>query len=188
MTRSVSFPSLDLVKGGLKLSSTSSVDCDLIPESIVQGTYSCNGFTTHPSHKLSGGAIAGIVVGCVVGFFLLIGLVFLFLRRRTQQKTHRSNELPPQELGGDQKHEIQDQERQYELQTKRGSIERQELPAGTEKAELPTGEEHEKTELPTGLEVSELSAKRWSRTSKGSHNPDAKVDVAENLHNDEVRL
>ncbi|KAF2165051.1 hypothetical protein M409DRAFT_55953 [Zasmidium cellare ATCC 36951] len=46
------------------------------------------------SDSISGGAIAGIVVGCVVGLAAIAGLIWFLLRRRRSQKKSAS-EIPP---------------------------------------------------------------------------------------------
>lgn len=45
--------------------------------------------------KLSGGAIAGIVIGLLALFTLIMGAVILFLRRRKQQKSHDTSSSGP---------------------------------------------------------------------------------------------
>lgn len=55
---------------------------------------------SEPKKKLSGGAIAGIVIGALAFFLLLVGAVLFFLRRRKQQANHGMSASGPHH-GGD---------------------------------------------------------------------------------------
>jgi hypothetical protein len=96
--------------------------------SVIKGDYSCLG--THqaisqPSSGLSGSAIAGVVIGClVVAIAVTIG-VFFFIRRRKRSKKESVIEKP---IGTDGKAEMDNQE-----------VPRKEMPTGEERHEL-TGE------------------------------------------------
>ncbi|KAL3568426.1 hypothetical protein D5086_031077 [Populus alba] len=77
------------------------------PLSSFQGTLlcgkplvSCNGASNGNGNddKLSGGAIAGIAVGCVIGFLLLL-MILIFLCRRKRDKTVGSKDVElPKEI------------------------------------------------------------------------------------------
>ncbi|KAJ9172966.1 hypothetical protein P3X46_016150 [Hevea brasiliensis] len=73
------------------------------PETAFQGNslcgkplIPCNG-TSNGNDKLSGGAIAGIVIGCVIGFLLILMiLIFLCQRKRTKQGVPKDTQEPKQ--------------------------------------------------------------------------------------------
>lgn len=70
------------------------------------------------SRGLSGGQIAGIVVGSVAGFSLLVGLavlLFLFRRQRRNQNQNVFNQPSPQRNGGSQTQYSQTQPAPYEM-------------------------------------------------------------------------
>jgi hypothetical protein len=80
----VTLKSLHDVKGNVVLTSTDGARCDQIPSSIVEGQYSCDAAGgSDPSHGLTAGAIAGIVIGSVaVLAAIVIGALWLRWRHR----------------------------------------------------------------------------------------------------------
>ncbi|KAK3675484.1 protoplasts-secreted [Recurvomyces mirabilis] len=96
--------SLHNVRGDLFLASASGATCAEIPSPIVHGHYTCNAAqgNTHQGGKLPVGAVAGIVLGAVLGLAAMLGS-FLWLRYR-RRSTHVSEisdaqrpPLPPKE-------------------------------------------------------------------------------------------
>ncbi|KAK4560727.1 cell wall protein Ecm33 [Recurvomyces mirabilis] len=96
--------SLHNVRGDLFLASPSGATCAEIPSSIVHGHYTCNAAqgNVHHGGKLPVGAVAGIVLGAVLGLATILGvLLWLRYRRRSSHVSEISDSqrppLPPQE-------------------------------------------------------------------------------------------
>lgn len=51
---------------------------------------SSNGSSSGSSSNLSRGAVAGIAVGAVVGFFLLLGIILFYIRRHRQKSRNKA--------------------------------------------------------------------------------------------------
>ncbi|QIX00455.1 hypothetical protein AMS68_005972 [Peltaster fructicola] len=66
-----------------------------VSQNIVSIDYSTDGQTSSSKSGLSGGAIAGIVIGAVAAILLLVALFFLLRRRR---RARRAREIEPQEI------------------------------------------------------------------------------------------
>lgn len=115
---------------------------------------------------LSGGTIAGIVVGSVAGFLAICIAIFFFNRRRRQNAVKPNSDEPKDETaadgaGVDGKPEIDGREMEskvpMELPTGQEGV-AEELPAGNEAHEL----DNEDTNAPP-LESFELSASPMER-------------------------
>ena len=118
--------------------------------SVIVVVPTASGTSASDHQKLSGGALAGVIIAGVVA---CVGgpLVYIFYRRKRTKPTSRHDESQPHstpwskaELEDHQRHEIQDTQRPLP-----------ELPEGTLMAELPSHY--------TGTELRDTSQSTWMR-------------------------
>lgn len=58
-------------------------------------------FVPDPESTLSGGAIAGIIIGCIIGALLLIGFAFTYYKTQSKSQLPAASSRPHNELQGD---------------------------------------------------------------------------------------
>ncbi|KAF2416272.1 acid protease [Tothia fuscella] len=113
---------------------------DPLPEQRIV-TIHPKGADTDDSKSLSGGAIAGIVVGAIAGILLLAAAIFWWMRRRKSQRT-KAAELADTQKRMSEANGMDKNEHEYGDRTQTNSH------AGT--AELGSGRDHQISELAGG--------------------------------------
>ncbi|CAG8204987.1 unnamed protein product [Penicillium salamii] len=92
---SVSLPSLDQVQGPAIITSSGSMACSALSalksKGAFRGSYSCS----EASSGLSAGAKAGIAIGVILGVLLIIGAIWMVLRRRQKQRALGGQSMRP---------------------------------------------------------------------------------------------
>jgi hypothetical protein len=118
-------PALGIVRNDISIVSSGALNCSDVPSSLARGSYSCNGNAAdsitnsqtsaaeHETSGLSGGAIAGIVIGTLCLVAILAGVAFVLYRRH--KRLHPSSSSGVREIDPAPSYQEHDKKEDFEM-------------------------------------------------------------------------